>query len=160
MSSVRSLRNNIIEIVESTLDTMEHNDYIHNQRRTMPEDHFRYEFGTVRISLPRGVGHTPAAVELLGNHPNSLIIVPRMLDKEYIIKEYSMGSDDVRIFLLDRILVADESIMKSFILHNKKIINENYDLLIVDGISRLDDQTQHLITALFSSCTELFVELQ
>jgi len=50
---------------------------ITNWYKKMPSDHYRKEFGTVKISMPRRSGHTTAALQLLVEHPDSICFVSK-----------------------------------------------------------------------------------
>lgn len=77
----------IVELVERALHKFE-TQKVRDFKRSMSPEHFRHEFGTVKIKLPRRNGHTMAAVHLLTTYPGSILFVPNGADRRRIINEH------------------------------------------------------------------------
>lgn len=85
----------IVELAESALHNLR-TDEIHRYKHNMGEAHFRDQFRTVRLHLPRRSGHTTAALQLVVNHPGSLLFVERetaKMDALRMLREYTDNSD-------------------------------------------------------------------
>jgi len=66
----------ITNIIKATLDYHEHFRTIYPQLASMyGKAKFRDECQTIKLSLPRGFGHTTAALSILDEYSNSIIIV-------------------------------------------------------------------------------------
>lgn len=53
-------------------------------KKVMDPQLFRQEFGTVRIQLPRGLGHTTEGVNLLMGYPGSVMVVETEIQRKQI----------------------------------------------------------------------------
>lgn len=117
---------------------------------------FEREFSTVKLMLPRQQGHTTAAMQLVANHPGSMMFVMQhdmKRDIEYKFRE--LIYDPIKAQLAcDSVLTLQE------IKNNKFSIRRGcyHPFMIFDGVSRMNKayitEAKTLVNA------DIYVELQ
>ena len=176
MKQINQFTNQIVEIVKLSYDNLSSPDILRHKDNMSPEQ-FREEFRTVKISLQRQTGHTTAAVRLLNHFPNSLVFIPRGSMRHHFEERYlhlSNGSypgphveykspppgKEIKDFLHDRVWCADNDRLKRFLLDQKYLVKNKYDLVIIDNASHYRVLEKAGIYGLLQDRTKLFVELQ
>lgn len=131
---------------------------IRNLKQNCPGDDFRLEFGTVKISLPRRSGHTTAALQLLFEHPGSLIFVyttAMKINMQDMITEY-MSDLDIRKRVADNIIVATSDLALKNI---KPLLGGKRPFIIFDQTAMFREDVFNGIKNMFSGAL-VIVELQ
>jgi len=65
--------------------------------KSMPREVYREEFGVVKISMPRRSGHTTAALQLLVEHPGSLVFVMQIRTKDDMLRMLRQYTTDIEV---------------------------------------------------------------
>jgi len=104
-------------------------------KKQMAALQFRKEFGTVKISLPRGTGHTTAAYQLLERFKDSILIVESF---QHLIKLLPRREDDYhKININNRIIVAPAVGEDPAAVYHRHFTGNHWSLLILDPAARV-----------------------
>ena len=182
MNKINQFTDQIVEIVKLSYDNLKLPE-VRQFKKHMSDQAYREEFRTVKIRLQRQVGHTAAAVRLLNSFPNSLVFVPKgsmrhhfeqmyhnATDSPYLNPEYREmfegeykphpSEKGTRDFLRDRVWCADNERLERFLLDQKYLVDNSYDLVIIDNASHYRLLEKVGLYGLLENRTKLFVELQ
>jgi len=165
MKDINQCTDQIVEIVKLSYGNLSLPEVRQYKENMIPE-RFQQEFGTVKISLQRQVGHTTAALQLLNAFPNSLVFVPRGGMRQHFENRYfDMYYSDImekapRDFLRDRVWYTDIERFEDFLINQKYVASKMYDLAIIDNASQYRPLEKLALYSLLGEHTKLFVELQ
>lgn len=112
---------NIIKLVEGTLNDLSVR-YGNKSPDYLPPYSILKELKSLRITLPRALGHSTAALELLQKYPSAIWIVPNTQIRRYVLKENARNMDYTNID--ERVLAwtQHEHFYNSHIINNANII--------------------------------------
>lgn len=126
-------------------------------KEQMQPSHFRKKFGTVKISLKRGSGHTSAALQLLERFKDSLLIVESsFVYFEHARRLQGQGLDRISNRIVS--VPSDEGYSSEIIY--KYFAGKHWSLLIIDPAEQvLEHQSVHTLVQTVNHNYDLLVLL-